>query len=225
MSGSETAAVIPVYNNDWSIRGTVYRVADYLSLKNIIVVNDGSTDKTADVLRDIPEIKVVFLEKNLGKGRALEAGFKAAVDAGYEWIITMDGDGQHSPDDLPQFLDVHEEEIYLGKRDIRIGKMPFFRVLSNKITSFILSRITGQKILDSQCGFRKIKAEVVRNIQVKSGRFQFESELLILAAGKGYKIDHVPIRTLYNSRKSSMKHFLDTCEFIRMVFGYMFKSK
>jgi glycosyltransferase involved in cell wall biosynthesis len=225
MSGSETAAVIPVYNNDWSIRGTVYRVADYLSLKNIIVVNDGSTDKTADVLRDIPEIKVVFLEKNLGKGRALEAGFKAAVDAGYEWIITMDGDGQHSPDDLPQFLDVHEEEIYLGKRDIRIGKMPFFRVLSNKITSFILSRITGQKILDSQCGFRKIKAEVVRNIQVKSGRFQFESELLILAAGKGYKIDHVPIRTLYNSRKSSMKHFLDTCEFIRMVFGYMFKRK
>lgn len=217
----KTALIIPVFNNEWSVKPLAQEVSRHIDPEDIIVVDDGSTDKTSAELSGISGISVLRHERNLGKGRALETGLGEALKRGYDWVITMDGDGQHSAEDLPKFLEENTGDVLLGVRDINIRNMPFFRILSNKITSFILSWLSGQKILDSQCGFRKIRAEVIRKIKVKSGRFQYESEFLLEAARNGFKIGHVPIRTLYNSRLSSMRHLKDTWGFVRLVLRYL----
>ncbi len=212
-----TFVVVPFYNNDWAVKTLINHIKKIIPVRNIIAVNDGSTDRTGNELAGLPEIRVITHVKNMGKGAALESGFRTALLHGAEWIITMDGDGQHSPDDLPFFLTKNDSDLVLGQRKIAIGNMPFFRILSNTMTSWILSRITGQHIPDSQCGFRKINANVLRQVRIQSGHFQYESELLIRAAQKGFKINSIRIRTLYNSRWSSMRHFRDTLEFIRMI--------
>jgi len=217
-----TAVLIPAFNNDWALNSLIEAISTHFSKSNIFVVNDGSTDSTSKVLQEIEGINLLEHNKNKGKGAALKTGFEAIRDKGFEWVITMDGDGQHSPDDLPAFLNAEKEagDLLMGKRDFSLKKMPLFRIFSNTITSFLLTRICGQSVMDSQCGYRKIRTNWI-TMKMSTGHFQYESEFLIQAARKGCRLGHVPIRTLYNSRVSSMRHFKDTWEFIKLIWKYL----
>jgi len=215
-----TALLIPVFNNDWAIEGVVRGAIKHVEAPSIFVVNDGSTDKTLEKLKRIPGIRIISFQENRGKGAALVAGLNAIREAGFDFAVTMDGDGQHAVDDLPRFLEAQGADIFLGARDFSVGKMPFFRIISNRVTSALVSVLSFQKIRDSQTGFRKLPVSVSK-FPFTFSRFQMESELLLIAGTKGLSVSHVPIQTLYNSRVSSMHYGKDTALFILLILKWL----
>ena len=143
------------------------------------------------------------------------------LDKDYDAVITMDGDGQHLPEDLPSFVQKagnSESHILIGNRMDETGKMPWVRIITNKLMSWLISHFAKQKIPDSQCGFRLIKKEVLQKINLVTNKYEIESELLIKAARSGYTIESVPIHTVYLNEKSCIHPFWDTLRFFRFVF-------
>jgi len=145
-----------------------------------------------------------------------------------EWIITMDADGQHSPADLPRFLAESKRNpapgICIGARDMRPRSMPPARIVSNRLTSLILSILTGRRVADSQCGYRLYSAEFIKSIQIEYDRFQAESELIQKAAGKHFPISFTGVRTLYlKGGPSHISHLLDTLRWVAAVGRVWFK--
>ena len=158
---------------------------------------------------------------NQGKGASLVKGFKYALDNNFDAVITMDADGQHLAQDLPSFIeqasdpDIH---IVLGNRMLNVEKMPYLRVITNKFMSWLISIISKQVIPDTQCGFRLIKKEVLKKIELSTSKYETESELLIQASRLGFKIKSIPIRSIYGREKSQINPFIDTLRFIRLIF-------
>jgi len=152
----------------------------------------------------------------------LVRGFKFALDNAFDAVITMDGDGQHLPQDLPDFIRLAENSdkaIIIGNRMGKTKTMPFIRILTNRFMSWLISCVTGQKIPDSQCGFRLIKKEVLQKIKFGTRRFETESEVLIKGSRLGFKIGSVPIKTVYSTEKSRINPVVDTLRFIRFIIG------
>ncbi|MBD3392607.1 MAG: glycosyltransferase, partial [Chitinivibrionales bacterium] len=151
---------------------------------------------------------------NRGKGAALRRGFDAAVAAGARWVLTMDADGQHSVEDIKAFLEEAKTNpsagLIIGARETRVGRMPPARILSNTITSAILSVLTGRRILDSQCGFRLYAADMLRRVALMYRRFEMESEVILKAAHAGFPVSFVRVQTLYCSDSSHISHLKDT---------------
>jgi len=145
-----------------------------------------------------------------------------------DWILTMDADGQHSPADIPRFLAESRKNpaisICIGARDMRPRSMPLARIISNRLTSLILSVLTGRRILDSQCGYRLYSAEFVKSIQIEYNRFQAESELIQKAAAKHFPISFTGVRTLYlKGGPSHISHLSDTLRWVAAVGRVWFK--
>jgi glycosyltransferase involved in cell wall biosynthesis len=212
---NKICAVIPAYNASRTIEILIKKISRYIHRENIIVVDDGSEDETYRIATNFG-VNVVRHERNFGKGRALKTGFEFALKNGFELIFTIDADLQHNPERIPAFIRKLDEgfDIVVGNRMNNLRGMPLERILSNKITSFLISLRTGQKIHDSQCGFRLIKREVIDKISIKSDGFVFESEFLIRSALSGFKIGFVDIETIYNNEVSNIKHLSDTLKFI-----------
>jgi glycosyltransferase involved in cell wall biosynthesis len=216
-----TASVlIPAYNAGASLKALVNRLHISMADIRIVVVDDGSADKTEEIARSVGTI-VLRHDKNCGKGAALQTGFdylKNQIDI--EFILTMDADLQHQPEDIQKFFDVQQKtnaDIIVGWRE-RIGtKMPIHRILSNTLSSALLSIKTGIKIKDSQCGFRLIRKKVIENIRLESNGYEAETELLIKAALLKYKIEFVPVSTVYGSEKSYMTHWATTINFAKVL--------
>jgi glycosyltransferase involved in cell wall biosynthesis len=210
-------AIIPAYNSEKTIDKVISDLRAHLSAADIIVVDDGSSDSTSEIARALKTI-VIAHKKNLGKGAALKSGFKKALSLGAKFVLTLDADGQHNPKDVNRFLSKYEEtpfDIIIGSRMANIRDMPIHRILSNKITSQLISWRVGQRVPDSQCGFRLIKADVLKNLQLKTNRFDMESELILKASKKGHKIGFVNIDTIYsNNSTSAMNLIKDTSRFI-----------
>jgi glycosyltransferase involved in cell wall biosynthesis len=191
-----------------------------------VVINDGSTDGTSGAA-EAAGAHVLEHSVNLGKGAALKTGFEYAVEKGYDAVITMDGDGQHEPSAIPDFLDALETcdaDVIIGSRMDAVGEMPKLRIWTNRTTSRIVSLLVGQEISDSQSGYRLIKVSVLRDV-VKSfvtTRYDTESELLIRAARRGYKVAAVTIRSIYTGTVSHINPFVDTLRFVRLVIRSMF---
>ncbi|CUS98203.1 glycosyltransferase family 2 protein [Candidatus Chrysopegis kryptomonas] len=220
-------AVIPAYNAERTIGKLIQKVSQFIPANDIIVVDDGSTDKTGDIALN-SGANVLKLDKNYGKGKALKTGFEFAKLNNYTAVLTLDADLQHNPDEIPKFFEKFNEgfDIVIGNRMKNLKPMPIERIFSNKTTSFLISLRTGQKILDSQCGFRLIKIEVIKSIDVKSDRFAFESEFLIKALLHGFKVGFVDIETIYNGERSYIKHFKDTFNFVSIyVQSFFWKNK
>ncbi len=212
------AVLIPAYNEADCIGGLLRRLRKYVKPQDIIVVDDGSSDGTGDIARDFG-VKVLVHPRNRGKGAAQRTGFSYIVEAGYDGVITMDGDGQHDPDEIPLFISKAEEgyDIIIGMREGNISTMPLDRYLVNRTTSLVVSLFSGVRVRDSQCGYRFIRRGVMEKVPLSTTKFQTESEMLIKASRIGFKIGEVPIRTIYtDTAKSYIDPVVDTIRFISL---------
>jgi len=189
---------------------------------DVLVIDDGSTDNTSSRATDAGAL-VLRNNKNEGKGASLIKGFSYAYEKGYDAIMTMDGDGQHLPQDIPIFIKAYQsgESIVIGNRMHQKEKMPLSRFLTNKFMSWLISLITGQNIPDSQCGFRLIRKDLLKKTTLKANKYEIESEILLLAAKLGYKIVSVPVTTVYNGAKSRINPLVDTFRFVGFIARYL----
>jgi glycosyltransferase involved in cell wall biosynthesis len=216
----KVGAVIPSYNVGDRLRDVLSKTLGHLPKDRIYVVDDGSTDNTAEVVRQTGVIRL-FHEKNTGKGAALRTGISHALDDATEAIFIIDGDGQHDPNRIPAFLNLMEEsrcDAVFGTRQFPLGKMPFDRIISNTLSSLIVSATVKQKIRDSQCGYRLYRAEVLRKMQIVSDKFEVETEMLIKTIQLGFRIQTCAIPTVYFGSGSHIHRFTDTYRFCRLIF-------
>ncbi len=209
-------AIIPFYNEEETIAEVINRTLNYVDY--VIVINDGSID---DSKKNIPQSnRSIYLEHkaNCGKGEALTKGFLESIKNNFELTITIDADLQHLPEKIPDLISaLSMYDIVIGNRLNDTNDMPVQRILSNKLTSFLLSRKTGQKILDSQCGFRGYHTKILKSILPKSQGYEAESEILINAARNNYKIGSVSIPTIYGKENSKMNSLQAIIGFIKTL--------
>lgn len=213
-------AIIPAFNVQNTIAEVICRTNQVIPLHHIIVIDDGSNDQTGTIARQAGCI-VLRNDFNCGKGFSLKKGFAFAIQNSFQALITLDGDLQHDPQEIPDFITAFEAtqaDLILGDRSHDFSTMPFDRQLSNKITSLIISIFTGQRVRDSQTGYRLIRAEILKHISLISNRYETESELLIKALLRGYRIAHVPIKTIYNQQPSHIHRLIDTLRFLKIFF-------
>ena len=214
------AFLIPAYNAAVTLQPLLVRLKSYQAAEHTCVVDDGSTDSTASVAREA-DVGLLQHEGNRGKGAALRTGFKHLIGQHrYDAILTIDADLQHDPDDIPAFFrewEKGEYQVLVGHRK-RIGStMPLHRKFSNLLTSLLVSARTGRIIKDSQSGFRLISTEVLSVVSLESDGFEAETELLISAALKGYRIGFVPIATIYGTAGSHMTPWHTTKRFLSVL--------
>ncbi|MEI7998653.1 MAG: glycosyltransferase family 2 protein [Candidatus Omnitrophota bacterium] len=220
----KTVIVIPAYNEARTI-GTLVKTIIELG-HDVIVVDDGSIDDTA-ILAKTQGAQVVSTHKKSGKGNALRLAFSQALAQGYDVVVTLDGDGQHSPLDIAHFLECHQKahvDIVSGDRMHNPSGMPWIRLATNGFMSWIISIICRQEIVDTQCGFRLITSEVLKSIDLKCNDFEIETEILIKSSRKGFRIASVPIETIYRDEVSKIKPVRDTFRFIRYISTEIFKK-
>jgi glycosyltransferase involved in cell wall biosynthesis len=213
--------IIPAFNASKTLESLL---SDIKLLDNkpvdILVVDDGSYDNTASIAQQMGT-KILKFEANMGKGYALKQGWQyLSEDLNSEYILFMDADLQHPASAIPKFIELAENKkskFIIGQRDRTIKKMPIHRIISNKITSAIISFFSGQRIKDSQCGFRLVHKDVLRQIKLYENGFQLESEMILRAAEIPVKIDFIEIPTVYKDEKSYVANFLDTFKFIKLI--------
>lgn len=215
--------VIPTYNESKEI-GNVVRRLRQQNLK-VAVIDDGSRDNTSLIAQGNGAV-VIRNQTNEGKGASLIKGFQYAIKNNFDAVITMDGDGQHLPEEALNFINAAKDNnvaLFIGDRITNSRGMPNVRLLTNKFMSWLISKIIGQKIPDTQCGFRLIKTEALKKICLKTSKYEAESEIIIRISRAGYKIKSVPIKTVYKNEKSQISPFIDTLRFIKFISGELFR--
>ncbi len=213
--------IIPAYNAGEHLSSLLIRIAKFAPKEDIIVVDDGSQDETASIAQDWGA-NLLIHNKNLGKGAALKTGFQKALNDGYDTIITIDADLQHPPELIPKLIAPLEDgfDIAVGNRLWDTSKMPLERKVSNYLSTLATSILAGQRLFDSQCGFRAIKKWVIERANLKCNRYQHESEMLVEAARMGAKIAFIEMPTIYNGNKSYFDPIADTARFILFLISY-----
>lgn len=220
-------AVIPAYNEAATIRDVASRAL--AQLNDVIVVDDGSTDGTAAAVADLPLI-LISNPANLGKGASLWRGFAVALAGGADAVVTLDGDAQHCPEDIPRLVAAAGEypgRIVIGARLWDKDKVPPLRYFGNRFANFWVAWAAGAPVADSQSGFRLYPAALLKHVQVAHGpgaRFAFESEILIEAGRAGVRSLAVPIAAIYppNARASHYRSAVDTARIVRMIAWKLF---
>ncbi|MFA4993068.1 MAG: glycosyltransferase family 2 protein [Candidatus Omnitrophota bacterium] len=219
-----TCVIIPTYNESKAIGGLINQIHK-LGLKAVII-DDGSNDDTVKISLEFGA-EVLRNPSNTGKGASLIKGYAFAVSRGFEAVISMDGDGQHSADDIKSFIQKAESSgcgIIVGNRMAMTKDMPVLRIAANRFMSWMISVITKQHIPDTQCGFRLVKKEVLQKIDFSTSKYETESEILIKASRLGFKIESVPVQTIYSGQKSRIDPFFDTLRFTRFIILEFFRS-
>lgn len=211
--------VIPAYNEAASLAGILYRLKE--KGLSVLVIDDGSIDETNKLAKSKADL-VIKNDKNLGKGMSLNEGIRYLIEnEKFDYVVTMDADGQHAPDDIDAFLEEAKkgENFVVGNRMSNHSGMPWVRVIVNKLMSKIISKIVKQNIPDTQCGFRLIRKEVLEKMIIKTNKFEVETELIIKAARLGFFIKSIPIKSIYfKGLHSRINPFVDTIRFWRFIF-------
>ena len=211
----ETAlALIPAYQEGPRIAPVVERARAHLP---VVVVDDGSTDDTA-AQAEAAGATVLRQTPNAGKGAALRAGFRHALERGAPAVVTLDADGQHDPDEVPAFLAAFENgrpELVVGCRDF--AGMPPLRRLSNTLGTWVFSAAVGRRVADNQSGYRLIGPRLMTALldSDESG-FEFEVEMIARCIALGLPLAEVPIRTIYAGEPSHIRNVEHVSEFLRV---------
>ncbi len=216
------AVVIPVYNHPGQVRLVAEEVRE-LGWP-VFIVNDGSTDSTADVLKTIKGVTVLHHEQNLGKGAALMTGFTAAVDVA-DWVVTMDADGQHKPEDISVLINA----VPYGYRPLVIGRrqgmhddnVPWTSRWGRKFSNFWVWAASGLWVTDSQSGFRLYPLPDTLLLKPKARRFEFEVEIIALAGWSRVPVIEIPVQVTYLPPGQRISHFKPGLDFWRntLTFG------
>ncbi|MBC8033325.1 MAG: DUF2062 domain-containing protein [Chitinophagaceae bacterium] len=209
--------IIPTYNNGKTLQGVITDVCKYCD--HIIVVNDGSTDHSEDILRLFPYVQLVTYPVNVGKGWALRKGFEYARQEGYQYAITIDSDGQHFAKDLTAFIDKLEsvkDAIIIGSRNMDQASVPGKSSFGHKFSNFWFRVETGINCPDTQSGFRAYPLLLLKDIRFYTIKYEFEIEVLVRAAWKGVKVEAVPVSVYYAPKEVRVSHFRPFKDFTRI---------
>jgi glycosyltransferase involved in cell wall biosynthesis len=216
---TNVAALIPCYFEERHLRDVATRVKQQLD--TVLVVDDGSTDGTEAEAR-AAGVEVIRHTVNQGKGAAIKTGLRNLAErAGIEYALVLDGDGQHAPEEIPRFLSAANETkapMLVGNRMSDTRKMPFVRKMTNQLMSSQISKVCGQWVPDTQCGFRMIHRDLLpAMVAIATTKFDYETEMLVVASRQGCAIDAVPISTIYGDEKSKIHPVRDTIRFWEMM--------
>lgn len=217
---SNVAALIPAYYEEAQIQAVARRAL--AQLDHVLVLDDGSTDRTAEEARKAGA-EVIRHEKNQGKGAAIKTGLRELMARGFLGVLILDGDGQHLPEEIPGFLEEANRtgaELVVGTRMSDTRKMPWLRKMTNRFMSSQISRLCGQPVPDSQCGFRMILREVIPYLFCESNNYEYETEMLLIASREGFRIASVPVSTIYGDERSKIHPVRDTIRFFKLISRY-----
>lgn len=217
MAALGCVVLIPTYNNAGTLAQVISDVKEYAS--DVIVVNDGSTDNTAEILTAIEDIRIISYAENRGKGYALKLGLSKAYEWGYRYAITIDSDGQHYADDIAVFVERIEQSpdtLLIGARNLTADNMPSKNTFANKFSNFWFKIETGQSLSDTQSGYRLYPLKKLQNIRLVTRRYEFEVEIIVRAAWRGVKVENVPIKVYYAPDDKRVSHFRPLRDFTRI---------
>ncbi len=218
MQQQKICVLIPAYNSEKTIADVVNSVLQYTS--DIIVVNDGSMDKTPEILSAYGE-KIVFIsyQKNRGKGYAIKKGFRAALESGFRYVLTMDADGQHLAEDIALFAQAvldKPDTLIIGTRSFDHPNMPNGNVFANKFSNFWVSVQTLHKLPDTQSGFRIYPLEKMKLMRPLTNRYEAELELLVRNVWKGIDIMSISVNVHYPLPEERVSFFRPKQDFFRI---------
>ena len=222
---SDIWILIPAFNVELYLKKLLDQVFNYVNRQKIIVVDDGSHDETGNMAFRYG-INLLTHQHNRGKGAALRNGFAYLLKQDAQWVITLDGDLQHDPHKIPEFVQRAKSDrfdLIIGRRKRNTGGMPWDRRFSNWFTSRLISLVTGRRIADSQSGYRMIRCDFLRNLELNTNGYEFETELLLKLCRAGARIDTIDIPTIYRGEASSIKRFTDTLKFLGVVIKFILK--
>ncbi|MDX1664922.1 MAG: glycosyltransferase family 2 protein [Candidatus Promineifilaceae bacterium] len=208
--------VIPAYNEAAAVGQVVASVrAQGLPA---LVVDDGSTDRTAAEAAEAGAI-IIRLGRNSGKGAALQAGFRYALDEAYDAVITLDADGQHDPAEIPRFLDAfwsRTDDLIIGARNF--DDMPWTRYTMNILGRWTFSWVVGETMLDNQSGYRMVSRRLVAaSLRSPESGYEFEVDMIIICLEEDLSLGWVPIRTIYNEHPSHINHVKHVLQYLRLL--------
>ena len=212
--------MIPCFNTHVYIKNLISLLRKKTSL-DILIYDDGSSP-VLHLNNQCEDIKFLRNNTNKGKGYTLYNGFVYAKRNKYTHVITIDGDMQHSPDDIIDFINEDSSFDFLfGSRGLS-RPMPIHRILSNKITSFIVSVLKNFTINDSQCGFRRYKVSSLNLSTIINHGYLYETELILNSLNSNMTIKNINIKTIYEDSPSNINNIKDTLSFIKLIFRYIF---
>lgn len=218
MSREETyCVIIPTYNNSGSIIQVIDDVKSYC--RDIIVVCDGSTDGTLDLLKKVDGIELVAYDINRGKGYALKKGFEVAKKRGFNYAVTLDSDGQHKAGDLHLFTEAlreHPDSMIIGTRQFSNPNMPSQSTFANKFSNFWFTVQTGNVLSDTQTGYRLYPLRAMQTMRSITNRYEAELELLVRIAWKKIPIVPVAINVFYPEKEKRVSFFRPGKDFLRI---------
>ncbi|MAM28304.1 MAG: glycosyltransferase [Flavobacteriaceae bacterium] len=227
MQQLKCCVVMATYNNEITLPKILDGVLTYTEA--IILVNDGSTDLTEELLVNYQTITILHLPKNKGKGNALKKGFKKALEMGYERAITLDTDGQHFPDDLPAFITALEKSedknlFIIGDRNMNEADVLATSAKGNRVSGFWVRSVTGLQLTDTQSGFRLYPIKALQKIRFLrwTSKFEFETEVIVRSHWRGIRVMNIPIKVLYpKDRVSHFRPFMDIARIVVLIIGFL----
>ncbi len=213
----KVCVIIPTYNNAGTLAGVIADVAQYT--RHIVVINDGSTDATQQIIQSFPFVQGIGYQVNMGKGFALRKAFKYAAEKGYDYAITIDSDGQHFAKDIPAFIQALETEkaaIVIGARNMDQASIPGKSSFGHKFSNFWFKVETGITSPDTQSGFRLYPIHLLKNRRFITRKYEFEIEVLVRSAWRGITITSVPVSVYYAPKEVRISHFRPFQDFTRV---------
>ncbi len=207
--------IVPTYNNEKTLARVLDSLLPYTT--KIIVVNDGSTDSTAAILKNYPQLIHITHAENSGKGVALRNGFKKALEMQFRYAVTIDSDGQHFASDLPTFIEAIEKEpntLLIGSRNMTHDDVPKKSSFGNKFSNFWFWFETGIRLQDTQSGYRLYPLQLIPK-RYFTNKFEFEIEVIVRSAWKGIPVKNIPVQVLYDPDER-VSHFRPFKDFTRI---------